>query len=691
MNKITYTEDVAEANRLSDLYYNQDSPEVPDDEYDALVQQIADAEAEHPEWITPESPTQHVGGAAADDAKKVKHKVQLASLLDLFSLEDVKAWWNDMGCPIVSVQEKIDGLSSANIYCDADTARNVYGMNVPEDEDHRYAFLVQSATRGDGFIGEDVTPNALTIDTIPKILDLDGITGLKRSFTLAVRAEVYQPVKEFERVNQEMIESGAKKRFANPRNCAAGSLRTKDPEITASRKLAAYAFKILYAFGWSHVREDIRPGISESQDLALLRRLGFDTVASRECSTFEEIEAAISEIGSRRSNLDYWIDGAVVKTDNIELQNRVGSTAKYPRHAVAYKYPPEEKRTTIRDILIQTGRTGVLTPVAVVDPVSLCGTTVTKATLHNQGFINSMKIGIGAEVSILKSGEIIPIIQRTLKPADTIFKIEQCPVCGTKAVSFIDENGMDTGVVGCPNPACPAQRARYIEFFASKDVMNIDGLGPSIVAKLLDAKLISDSADLYQLYSHKEELEDLLGKKTTSNLLKAIEKSKDCDINSFIKALGIPNVGNTIGKKLAEEYPDMNAIVQLTADQLMKIEGIGEINANAIVNFFSSADGKQRYEALCAAGLNTVSKRYGRNSGAVGPLSGKTFVITGTLPVGRKEVQQLIEDNGGKCSGSVSKKTTYLIAGEAAGSKLEKAQQLGIGILSYDALLELLK
>lgn len=662
-----YIKLVEMATHHSDLYYNQDNPEITDYEYDLLTQKIKRIEKEHPEWIVPNSPTQRVGGSPVMvGANKVQHSVQLASLNDVFSIDELKAWYVDIGSPVVSVQEKIDGLTIAL--------------------DYRDGKLYQAATRGDGFIGEDVTENAKVISGIPVVLP--AVAGVAENNRLYVRAEVYMPVAEFERVNAEM-EAAGKKLYANPRNCAAGSLRVKDPMVTAARGLRAITFAILDSEGWENAF--YRPGHSETQDIQLIHQLGFDPVWSVCCTDMAGIEAAIQYIGSRRQELPYWTDGAVVKTNEKEMQAQIGATAKYPKHAAAYKYPQEAKATKVLDIVVQTGRTGNLTPVAVLEPIQLCGTTVSRVTLHNQGFIDQHKITIGSTVRVIKSGEIIPKVVENTTPADVPFKIEVCPICGAPAVMFTDEHGNDSGVVGCPNLACPAQKARYIEFFCSKDVMSIDGMGPSVVEKLIDTGILNSVTDLYHLDQHKETIAEMegMGKKSVDKLLSAIEDSKTRDIDRLIKALGIPGVGRHIGKELAKRYPDMDAIAQLSEEELLAIDGIGDISAHVIWEFFHREDLYARYQDLASVGVNTKSMSYG-TSGS-GKLTGLTFVITGTLPsMSRDEAKALIGANGGKCSGSVSKKTSYLLAGDAAGSKLDKAEDLGVKVISEAELLEML-
>lgn len=654
----------------NDRYYNQDAPEITDFEYDQMTSKLKDMERAHPEWVTPDSPTQHVGGKAVMNGEKTHHLVRLYSLNDLFSTEDVEDWYiGQMHEPRVSVQNKIDGLTIALKY--------------------RNGVFDQGATRGDGDVGEVVTENAKELQGVPARLNIPANAGVAPDNMLYVRAEVYMPVQEYERVNEEQRKAG-KKLFANPRNCAAGSLRVKDPSITKARNLGAISFAILKSEGWENVDPNIcpRPGVSETDDLALLALLGFDVVPAYVCQGMEEIVAAIKRIDESRDGLPYWIDGAVIKTDDKAIQEEYGYTAKFPKHAAAYKYPPEQKDTTVLSIDVQVGRTGVLTPVANLAPVQLCGTTVARATLHNQAFIDEMGIGVGAVVKVIKSGEIIPRVIGVTKPGAEVFRITKCPVCGHEAVLFTDENGTDNGVYGCPNLACPAQKARYIEYYCSRDVMDISGVGPALIEKLCDMGVLDDVADLYALARHADAIRSLdgMGTRSVQKALDTIEESKTRDIDRLIKSLGISGVGRHIGKALAAKYPDMDAIIALDVAALRTVEGIGEISAMAIWDYFHNEESLARYRRLVAAGVNTKSLTYGQGQGG-GPLAGMTFVITGTLPtMSRDEAKELIEAHGGKCSGSVSKKTTYLLAGEAAGSKLTKATTLGIPVLSEDAL-----
>lgn len=669
MTQKEYLSLVKEAAYHSNLYYNNDAPEISDYEYDQLTQRIKAAEAEHPDWVTPESPTQHVGGAATlAGAAKVQHPVQLFSLNDLFSFEELAAWYSSIGSHAVSVQQKIDGLTIALEYRNGD--------------------LYCGATRGDGFIGEDVTKNAMVIQGIPKRLNIPAGANVADENRIFVRAEVYQPTAAFERVNAA-LEAAGKKTFANPRNCAAGSLRVNDPSITAERGLAAFSFTILYQEGWDNVDTTVipRPMVSETGDLALMQALGFTPVEAYQCSTIEEIIDAVEKIGAERDGLEYWIDGAVVKTDAHGLQDAMGNTAKFPKHAAAYKFPPETKDTKVVDIIVQTGRTGALTPVAVIEPVRLCGTTVSRVTLHNEGFLQANRINIGATISVLKSGEIIPKCVGVPVPAEAPYHIGSCPVCGAPA-----EYNEDSSVAFCSNLLCPAQQSRFIQFYCSGDVMDIAGMGPAMVDKFIDAGLLHSPLDLFTLKFHKDAIVQMenMGERSCDALLDAIEAAKSRDLPRVIKSLGISGIGRHIGKALAVQYPDLDAISGAPVAELMSINGIGSTSAQAIYDYFHGS-GLETLQRMKKIGINTVSAEYGK--GAIeGPLTGLTFVITGTLPnMSRNDAKALIEANGGKCSGSVSKKTSYLLAGEDAGSKLEKATTLGVPVIDEATLKSMLK
>lgn len=655
---------IKEIERHNELYYD-DRPEITDAEYDVLTQKLKAVEATHPEWVTRLSPTQHVGSGKLVGVK-TPHKIRLLSLNDLFSLDDVRLWHQGVGSPMTVVEEKIDGLTIALTYVDGE--------------------FYLGATRGDGIIGEVVTEQAKQVKGIPHEIPIPD--GVAPHNVLIVRAEVNQLVSEFERINK-LQESLGRAPFANPRNCAAGGLRAKDPKVTAERGLQAIAFQIIYSEGW----DEVRGPNTQSHDMDILRGLGFNTVTQYLCSDFDDIERAIAKIGSNRSQLPYWTDGAVVKTNSLDRQEEIGSTEKYPLHSVAYKYPAEKKRTTIRKIKIQVGRTGVLTPVAEFDPIQLAGTTVTRATLHNQKFISDRMLNVGAEIEVLKSGEIIPKVVGVPIPAENPYEIKTCPCCGTPAILMSDPDDPTTEVMSCPNiTGCAAQKLRYFEFFCSRDVMDIRGMGPSVIAAILDAGFMNEIWDIYSLKNRKVDIAKLdgFGEKKVQTLLAAIDESRNHDIDRLIKAFGIPGVGRHIGKALAEKYPDMETISALTYDDLVAIDGIGDISARAILDFWANPETRRRYEALKKAGVNTESAKFIHEPAST-IFSAMTFVITGTLPtMSRSEAKGLIESNGGKVSESVSKKTMYLVAGEKAGSKLEKAKKLGITIISESDLQSML-
>lgn len=661
MDREEYLAAVAQAAKWAEEYYDNDEASVTDYEYDMHMQIIKKVEAEHPDWVVAMSPTQHVGGSQGKSTfAKVQHEVAMLSIQDVFTPEEVTAFTDQYPNEQYSVEKKIDGLSMSATYEHVDNTD--------------YAELALAETRGDGYIGEDITENAKYIEGLP----LRVKTMLPK---LIVRGEVYMPVSEFERVNGEHAAKG-EKLFANPRNAAAGILRTHDLSAVKNAHLRIFVFNLqLGSLGDSHIGT-----------LDALAEMGFNTVEHYRASA-GEVLSFIDKIGEERDDLPYWTDGAVIKLDSISLREKLGNTIKFPRWCIAFKYPPEERDVVVTSIALQTGRTGVITPVAEFEPVQLCGTSVSRATLHNQGFLDDMSIDIGATIRVIKSGEIIPKVVSCPKPAPKPFKIEFCPVCGAKAVAFSDENGQDLSKMGCPNEACPAQFSRYVAFFCSRDVMDIEGVGPAVIDALIDAGWLKEVQDLYALGEHVEGMKKLegFGAKKVKSLLDGIEKSKGNDIDRVIKAFGILGVGRAIGKTLATRYPDMETISNLSVDEMVSIDGIGEITANDIYTFFHSDDGKARYRAFADAGINMKSLSFGTKP-AEGKLSGLTFVITGTLPsMGREEAKSLIEANGGKCSGSVSKKTNYLLAGEAAGSKLSKANDLGIPVISEAQLMEMLK
>lgn len=650
-----------EIRRHNELYYNQDAPEISDAAYDALMHELRALEQGFPSIVTEDSPTQKVGGKAASNVfQDVQHKIPLLSLLDVFSKDDVESWFEDKAhSSPVDVEQKIDGLSVALTY--------------------RNGKFFRAATRGNGLIGEDITANAQYIEGIPKQLNLpDGVTPMNE---LTVRVEVIMPVKIFMAINAE-LEANGKKLFANPRNAAAGSLRVKDPQVTASRHLEAIAFQIMDCVGWDSV--ETVPMRSQMGDISILRALGFHPVPQFFCMTFPQIEAAIDEIGKLRGTLPYWIDGAVIKVDDIAQQREMGATAKYPHWAVAYKYPPEQKETVVRDIVTQTGRTGVITPVAVFDPVLLCGTSVTRATLHNQEFMDVVLqgIAIGDTITVHKSGEIIPevlSVDHSKRPEGAVpYTITHCPVCGAKAILAADENG-NGSVYVCSNDDCPAKLEKHLVYWASKHVMDIDGMGPAVIHALVESGHLEGVADIYRLTAEILDAEPAIGPVRGKKLLDAIGKSKSHNIDRLIAGLGMPGIGPKIGEILARRYHDIWEIIALTEDELCGHNGIGEITAATMVSFFHEAGTTVLLRDLEACGVNMKSTSYSEAT-AHGVFSGMTFVITGTLSEPRDKIAQLITNNGGVVSGSVSKKTSYLIAGDAAGSKLKKAQDLGIPI-----------
>lgn len=679
----------AELLRHAHLYYDNDELEITDYEYDRMMEQFKAAEAEHPEWVTAESPTQHVGGNAGKSTfAKVQHEVPMLSLQDVFNEDDVVSFMDSVNADFPGttyvVEEKIDGLSMSVTYEDG--------------------VLVRAETRGDGHIGEDITENAKYIDGIPLRFDVNSEDG-RNLRLLEVRCEVYLPVIEFERINEERRENG-KKLFENPRNAAAGLLRTKDLTDVKNARLSAFVFNVQRyekmdasadcAFDYGCDGTVNAP--SHSHELAVLRALGFYTVVSDRVKDAKAVLTAIRLIGNDRTEdvLPYWIDGAVVKVDEINTRKALGDTAKYPRWAVAYKYPPEEKKTVIENIVLQTGRTGRVTPVALLTPVRLEGTTVQRATLNNPEFIKELNIDIGDTVVIHKAASIIPEIVRVAHKGvnRNYFDVLACPCpsCGKKLYQSGGEDAEDTNGAYCINPSCPAQLARHIEFWASRSCMDIRGLGTAAIQTFIDEGWLANPVDIYKLYEHRDEIAALegFGEKSADAILSAIEDSKKHDIDRLIKALGILGVGRSIGKALAQKYSSIADIATLTEEELMTVDGIGDVSAKALRDFFSDANNLLMLDELKHLGVNMRSLSYGTKPLGEA-LSGLTFVITGTLPsMSREGAKALIETNGGKVVGSVSKKTNYLLAGDAAGSKLDKAKTLGVAIISEADLQKML-
>lgn len=634
-------------------YYDLDAPTLEDDEYDALMRELRGLEQDFPELLTVDSPSQRVGGTAQSTFAKVRHEVQMGSLQDVFSVDEVRAFVErvrEEGADEFTVEPKIDGLSVSLEYRDG--------------------VLTLGSTRGDGFIGEDITPNLKTIRTIP--LNIPEKLPL-----FEVRGEVYMPRSSFAELC-ELQEKNGEPLPKNPRNAAAGSLRQKDSKITASRKLDIFCFNIQRAEG--------REFKTHSETLEFMEQLGFHVIPDyRVCHTADEIVERIEEIGQMRRSLPFDIDGAVVKVNNIALRAEIGATTKVPKWAVAFKYPPEEKETTLREIEINVGRTGALTPVAVFDPVQLAGTSVGRAVLHNQDFITERDIRIGDRIIVRKAGDIIPEVVKSVSHGDNSepFTIPDiCPVCGSRAVRDEDE-----AVIRCQNIECPAQLLRSIEHFASRAAMNIDGLGEAIVEQLVQADLVHTVADLYTLNLQDLTALERFGTKSAQNLLDNIEKSKNNELDRLIFALGIRGIGQRAAALLCQKFGSMDSIIAAEADEIAAIDGFGEILAQSVCTAMREPHRIALINRLKELGLNM---NYSEQK-VSDKLSGMTFVLTGTLPtLKRDEAKEMIEKRGGKCSGSVSKRTSYVVAGEEAGSKLTKANELGIPVLTEEQFLQMI-
>lgn len=645
-----------ELERHNHLYYVLDRPEIPDYEYDAMLRELENLEKEHPELASPLSPTRRVGGAVLSQFEKVEHAVPLESLQDVFSFEELQEFdlrvRESMDHPVYTVEPKVDGLSVALEYVNGKFTRG--------------------ATRGDGMVGEDVTENLKTIRSIPMSLS-------NAPARLIVRGEVFMPKSVFETLNSRR-EARGEALFANPRNAAAGSLRQLDPRIAAERQLDILVFNLQLAEGVTFE--------SHSQTLDYLRDLRFKVIPYELCQEMDTAKALIQRIDKSRYTLPYDIDGAVIKLDSLAGRRLMGSTAKFPRWAAAFKYPPEIKPTVIRDIVIQVGRTGVLTPKAVVAPVRLAGTTVTNATLHNQDFIAEKDIRIGDTVMIRKAGEIIPEIlevDRSKRPEHTqpYEMPTHCPVCGAAVVR--DEDG---AAYRCTGAECPAQLARNLAHFVSREAMDIDGLGSALVEQLIASDLVHTAADLYFLDRAEVEKLDRMGRQSTDNLMKAIEASKGNDLSRLINAFGIRQVGTKAAKTLARTFGTLDRLMHASEEELMAVPDIGGITAASVVRWFSDAQSRDLITRLRSAGVNFDSLEQTADE----RLAGKTFVLTGALSLfTREEATEKIEALGGKVSGSVSKKTTFVIAGENAGSKLKKANELGIPVLSEEDFLQMLR
>ena len=637
------------------LYYDQDAPELEDFEYDALTRELKEIEKNFPELITPESPTQHVGGIASSKFSKVTHRVKMESLQDAFSFDELRDFdtrVREAGIePEYVVEAKIDGLSVSLEY--------------------RNGRFVRGSTRGDGVVGEDVTENLATIADIP--------TELKDAPEyLEVRGEVYMPHSAFFKLKEQQ-ELEDKTPFKNPRNAAAGSLRQKNSKITAERGLSIFVFNLQQCEGKNFT--------THHETLDYIKALGFPV--SPRYSVFASIEEAIREIqtiGELRGTLEYDIDGAVIKVNDLSARNALGSTNKFPRWAIAFKYPPEVKESVVRDIEVTVGRTGVLTPTAVFDPIFLAGTSVSRASLHNGDIIDSLGVGIGDTIRVRKAGDIIPevIAVSAHGPQSQPFRMPTvCPSCGAPVVHLEDETALR-----CVNPECPAQSLRNLIHFASRDAMAIDGLGEAVAIQLTDKGLVHTVADLYTLTEEQLLTLDKFKKKSAQNLLTSIENSKNNNLDKLLFGLGIRNIGDKAAALLAEHFGSMGALQAATAEQMCEIDGFGAVMAQSVLEFFAKDGTTDLLQRLKEAGVNM--QWTGTKKGTA--LAGKTLVVTGTLPtLSRQEAEALIVQNGGKAAGSVSKKTSYVVAGTAAGSKLTKAQTLGIPVIDEAGLYELIE
>lgn len=633
----------------NDRYYNQDSPEISDYEYDMLLKELEEIESEFPELITPDSPTQKVGGQAGEKFSPVEHTVPMESLHDSFSHDEIKDFAKrvneNAGNAVYVVEPKIDGLSVSAEY--------------------KNGVFVRGSTRGDGKVGEDITENLKTIKSLPMKLN-------KAVPYLEVRGEVYMSTDVFENLVARQEENDEKP-FKNPRNAAAGSLRQKNAKITKERQLDIFVFNIQQIDGeklTSHV-----------QSLEYLKELGFTTLPFYyKCSDIDEVIEKIEEIGNKRGELSFGIDGAVIKVDEFEKREILGSTSKFPKWAEAYKYPPEEKETELLDIEINVGRTGVLTPTAIFAPITLAGTTVSRAVLHNSDFIKEKDIRIGDTVILRKAGEIIPEVVSVARHKENSVPFEMpkiCPSCGSPVSC---ENG--EAALRCTNTDCPAQLMRHMIHFVSRDAMDIDGLGERVLRAMVENSLISSPLDLYRL--SKDDIMTLEKKKDKSaeNLVKAVEKSKSNDLYRTVFALGIRHIGQKAAKLLADKFRTLDNIANASMEDISSIDGFGEIMAESVYQYFQLDESKKLVEEIKSLGINTENLSAPKNIDESNPFFNKTFVITGTLPnYKRTEAAEIIESMGGKVSSSVSKKTDFVLAGEEAGSKLTKAQSLGIKII----------
>ena len=640
----------------SRLYYEFDNPELDDYEYDLLYHELLDLEEKYPDLKTPDSPTQKVGGAASLKFEPVKHIVQMGSLQDVFSYEELFEFDERVRSviekPEYVVEPKIDGLSVSLEY--------------------RNGVFVRGSTRGDGFVGKDVTHNLMTINSIPKRINCPEVSYLE------LRGEVYISKDTFRKLvdAQEIV---GERPFKNPRNAAAGSLRQKDPKISAKRGLDIFIFNIQQCEGKTFT--------THSETLDFVKELGFPVSVSY--NRYKNISDAVDNIkfiGENRENYNFDIDGAVIKVNSLADREILGATAKYPKWAVAFKYPPEEKITTLLNIEVQVGRTGAITPTAVFEPIQLAGTVVSRAVLHNQDFIDAKDINIGDKIIVRKAGEIIPEVVALAEkgPNPGTFRLpEYCPACGTKAVREDDE-----AVLRCPNPDCPAQLLRNLIHFASRDAMDIDGMGPAVLTMLVDRGIIKSQADIYSLKPEDISSAERMGEKSAANLMASIEKSKKAGLSRLLYALGIRNIGQKAADALAQNFGTMDAVMTASSEDISAIDGFGDVMAKSLIEYFSLPQSKKLIEKLKEHGvLMEAEKKVVSDK-----LHGFTFVLTGTLPtMSRDEASAIIIASGGKVASSVSKKTDYVLAGEKAGSKLNKAESLGIKIIDENEFMEMVR
>lgn len=640
----------------SRLYYELDNPELDDYEYDLLYHELLDLEEKYPDLKTADSPTQKVGGAASLKFEPVKHIVQMGSLQDVFSYEELFEFDERVRSviekPEYVVEPKIDGLSVSLEY--------------------RNGVFVRGSTRGDGFVGEDVTHNLMTINSIPKRINCPEVSYLE------LRGEVYISKDTFRKLvdAQEIV---GERPFKNPRNAAAGSLRQKDPKISSKRGLDIFIFNIQQCEGKTFT--------THSETLDFVKELGFPVSVSY--NRYKNISDAVDNIkfiGENRENYNFDIDGAVIKVNSLADREILGATAKYPKWAVAFKYPPEEKITTLLNIEVQVGRTGAITPTAVFEPIQLAGTVVSRAVLHNQDFIDAKDINIGDKIIVRKAGEIIPEVVALAEkgPNPGTFRLpEYCPACGTKAVREDDE-----AVLRCPNPDCPAQLLRNLIHFASRDAMDIDGMGPAVLTMLVDRGIIKSQADIYSLKPEDISSAERMGEKSAANLMASIEKSKKAGLSRLLFALGIRNIGQKAADALAQNFGTMDAVMTASSEDISAIDGFGDVMAKSLIEYFSLPQSKKLIEKLKEHGVFMEAEKKVVSD----KLRGFTFVLTGTLPtMSRDEASAIIIASGGKVASSVSKKTDYVLAGEKAGSKLNKAESLGIKIIDENEFMEMVR